>query len=181
MGISRVLPVALLLAGLGDLPPPPGPRYDATGALILPDGLDRWILVGSSLGLGYADPTDRGAGMFHQVYLAPRAYDAVRRTGRFPPGTMFALVAAPPGARGTPARQGVYAETPVRVELAVKDPARFKEGWAYFDFGPGRPGATARPLPRARCERCHAEHGARDHVFVQFYPRLRDATAGVRP
>jgi len=122
MGISRVLPVALLLAGLGDLPPPPGPRYDATGALILPDGLDRWILVGSSLGLGYADPTDRGAGMFHQVYLAPRAYDAVRRTGRFPPGTMFALVAAPPGARVTPARQGVYAETPVRVELAVKDP-----------------------------------------------------------
>lgn len=153
----------------------------STGALILPDGMDRWVLVGTSLGLGYTDPTDRRGGMFHQVYLAPWVYQEERRNGRFPPGTIFALVAAPPRARVAPARQGVYAEAPVRVELAVKDPARFTEGWAYFDFGAGVPGATARPLPSARCAHCHAEHGARDHVFVQFYPRLRTAAAGGRP
>jgi hypothetical protein len=118
--------------------------------------------------------------MFHQVYLAPAGYEAVRRGGGFPAGTMLALVAAPPASRVAPARQGVYAEAPLGVEMAVKDPARFPEGWAYFDFGPGGPGATARPQPRSRCERCHAEHGARDHVFVQFYPLLRDGEASGR-
>jgi hypothetical protein len=94
---------------------------------------------------------------------------------------MLALLLAPAGERVAPARDGLFADRPVRLEVAVKDPARFPGGWAYFDFGPAQPGATARPFPPERCERCHAEHGARDHVFVQFYPLLRDGDGGALP
>ncbi len=163
----------------------PGPRWTADGALIRPDSVDRWITVGTSLGLGYNDPTSAGGGrfqpLFHRVYLEPRAYEAARRSGRFPTGTMLALVIAPATERVAPARQGVFADRAVRLEVAVKDPARFPGGWAYFDFGDAAPAATARALPPERCARCHADHAARDNVFVQFYPLLRDGDGGALP
>jgi hypothetical protein len=175
------VPALLALALTGSAPDAgPGPRYTPDGALARPPGVERWIVVGTSLGLGYTETTGSAGRMFHQIHLAPEAYDAVRRTGRFPAGTMFALVAAPPAERTAPARRGLVADTPVGLELAVKDPARFPGGWAYFDFGDGASVAAARPLPRERCERCHAEHGARDHVFTQFYPLLRQGVSPAR-
>ena len=63
------------------------------------------------------------------------------------------------------------------VELAVKDGRRHPGGWAYFAFGNRPAGSRAVPLPPAACEHCHAEHGADDHVFVQFYPILRPHSA----
>jgi hypothetical protein len=58
--------------------------------------------------------------------------------------------------------------------MAVKDSKRYPGGWAYFGFGRGGPGSTARPFPPERCQQCHAAHGARDNVFTQFYPLLRE-------
>jgi len=171
---------ALLLTGAAP-GPRPGPRYTADGALVRPEAVDRWVVVGTSLGLGYSDRTSGGGQMFHQVYLEPSAYEAARRTGRFPPGTMLALALAPAAARVPPARDGVFADRAAALKLAVKDPARFPGGWAYFDFGAAPAGATARALPPERCASCHAEHGARDHVFVQFYPLLRDRDGGALP
>src|SRR5262245_64128643 len=73
-----------------------GPRWTAEGALVRPDSIDRWVTVGTSLGLGYTDPTSGGTGrfqpLFHRVYLEPRAYEVTRRSGRFPRGRMLALV-----------------------------------------------------------------------------------------
>jgi hypothetical protein len=100
---------ALLLTGAA-AGPVLGPRYAADGALRRPDGVDRWVAVGTSLGLGYSDRTSGGVQMFHRVYLEPSAYDAVRRTGRFPSGTMLALSLAPAAARVPPARDGVFAD-----------------------------------------------------------------------
>jgi len=52
----------------------------------------------------------------------------------------------------------------------VKDSARFPGGWAFFAFGNG---TTAKIIPLSRdCYSCHAEHGAVDTTFVQFYPTL---------
>ncbi len=163
----------------------PGPRWTADGALIRPDSVDRWVTVGTSLGLGYNDPTSTGPArfqpLFHRVYLEPRAYEVARRSGRFPPGTMLALVLAPATERVSPARQGVFADRAVRLEVAVRDPRRFPGGWAYFDFGAAESGATAKAFPFERCARCHADHGGRDNVFVQFYPLLRDGDGGALP
>jgi Cytochrome P460 len=171
---------ALLLAGSAP-PPGPGPRYGADGALMRPDAVDRWVAVGTSLGLGYSDRTSEGGRMFHRVYLEPSAYEAVRRTGRFPRGTMLALVLAPAAERVAPSRGGIFADRAVQLKVAVKEPGRFPGGWAYFDFGAAPPGASAPALSRERCERCHAEHAERDHVFVQFYPLLRDSDGGALP
>jgi hypothetical protein len=129
-------------------------------------------LVGVSLGLGYSDATDEGPGMFHRVYLEPTAYEHYLRTRRFRDGTMLALAIRLPTRRVPPSRAGWTEGAFAALELAVKDSARFRGGWAYFDFGRGAPAAPA--LPAARCARCHARHAARDNVFVQFYPQLQN-------
>ncbi len=149
-------------------------RYTPEGELVLPEGVERWVAVGSSLGLGYSvAESELGGESFHTVLLQPAAYDRYRRTGRFPDGTMLALVIRAPAARVAPARAGRVAGGLLGIEMAVKDTARFPGGWAYFDFGRSGPGASARPFPPERCARCHAEHAARDNVFVQFYPVLQ--------
>ena len=147
------------------------PRYAANGRLLRPDGVERWVLVGASLGLGYTDATEKGPGMFHRVYLEPSAYDHFLRTGRFREGTMLALAIRRPERRVPPSRAGWTEGELDALELAVKDGSRFDGGWAYFDFG--RMAAAAAPFPPERCASCHARHAALDNVFVQFYPQLR--------
>jgi hypothetical protein len=174
----RLFPI-LVAAFTGAAPADPGtagrspwqPRYTADGALLRPERVERWIVVGTSLGLGYSNATEAGVGMFHRVSVDPAAYEHFLRTGRFRNGTMLALSIREPVRRVPPSRAGWSEGELAALELAVKDPARFRGGWAYFDFG--REASTARPLPGERCARCHAEHAARDNVFVQFYPQLR--------
>lgn len=149
----------------------PGPRYAADGRLLRPDRVERWVLVGASLGQGYTDATEAGPGMFHRVYLEPSAYEHFLRTGRFREGTMLALAIRSPERRVPPSRAGWTEGELAAVEMAVKDGSRFAGGWAYFDFGRDR--ATAAPFPAERCANCHAQHAARDNVFIQFYPQLR--------
>jgi len=172
--IRRLLFPALA-AAIAAAPPAPSrtqPRYTVEGALRRPADVERWVLVGTSLGLGYSDATDDGPGMFHRVYLEPGAYDYYLRTRRFRDGTMLALSIREPSRRVPPSRAGWTEGAFAALELAVKDPGRFPGGWAYFDFGRDEPTASA--LPRERCAQCHARHAARDNVFVQFYPQLRE-------
>jgi hypothetical protein len=164
--------VAVLLVWTA--PEEPAGRFTPDGDLVMPEGVERWVAVGSSLGLGYsATESERADETFHTVLLEPGAYEHYRGTGRFLDGTMLALVIRARAPRVAPARAGQVAGELIGIEMAVKDTARFAGGWAYFDFGRRRAGATARPFPPARCAACHAEHGARDNVFLQFYPLLQ--------
>jgi hypothetical protein len=147
------------------------PRFAADGRLLRPEGVDRWVLVGASLGQGYTDATEVGPGMFHRVYLEPSAYRHFLGTGQFREGTMLALAIRLPERRVPPSRTGWTEGELVTLEMAVKDGSRFPGGWAYFDFG--RDGDSAAAIPRERCASCHAQHAAIDNVFVQFYPQLR--------
>ena len=149
----------------------PGPRYAADGRLLRPEGVDRWVLVGASLGQGYRDATEDGPGMFHRVYLEPSAYDHFLRTGGFREGTMLALAIRRPERRVPPSRTGWTEGELSALEVAVKDRSRYEGGWAYFDFG--RSARPAEAFPPERCASCHARHAALDNVFVQFYPQLR--------
>jgi hypothetical protein len=147
------------------------PRFAADGRLLRPAGVDRWVLVGASLGQGYTDATENGPGMFHRVYLESTAYEHFLGTGQFREGTMLALVIRRPERRVPPSWTGWTEGDLVMLEMAVKDGSRFPGGWAYFDFG--RDGDSAAAIPRERCALCHAQHAAIDNVFVQFYPQLR--------
>jgi hypothetical protein len=101
-----------------------------------PDGFERWVLAGASLGLGYGDAPEAsaGPGRFHNVYLEPGAYAAFKRTGAFPQGTMLAMAVYDPEERVPPQRQGYVEGAWTGLEVAVKDSSRFEGGWAYFAF-----------------------------------------------
>jgi hypothetical protein len=155
------------------------PRFTEKGELVKPEGVERWILAGASLGLDYSDSparADGAPGRFHNVYLEPGAYAAFLRTGAFPQGTLLAMTVYEPEERIPPQRHGYVEGELVGLEVAVKDSARFEEGWAYFGFAQdaerGFEG-TARAFPAAACFACHRAHAARDNVFTQFYPLLR--------
>ena len=150
------------------------PAYDSSGALLRPEGYRSWTFVGASLGLSYANPEPHeGPGEFHHVYLRPEAYEAFRRTGRFPEKTVLMLELHEAAQKVAPSRHGLFEGRRVALEAAVKDTARFPEGWAYFSFGDGSQ-RTAKAFPRNACFDCHRQHAATDNVFVQFYPVLRD-------
>ena len=97
---SFFLAAAAGVLGLAGSAPTPRqlPRYAADGALIRPEHVEAWILLGASLGLGYSDdPGTSGPGTFHNVYLEPHAYRTYVETGRFPDKTMLAMLLFQPG------------------------------------------------------------------------------------
>ena len=152
------------------------PQYDKSGALVLPEDYRRWVMVGASLGLSYSDgPADHE--MFAHTLMEPTAYRHFVETGTFREGTMFALLLQGSGDKVLPARRGQFANDVHGVEMAVKDSSHVPEGWAYYGFGGmgGAPSRSASAQPKNSCFSCHAEHAARDHVFLQFYPLLTEA------
>jgi hypothetical protein len=169
-------------------PPPPAqspqaaqkvmPQYDKNGALLLPEDYRRWVMIGASLGMSYSEAPP-AHDMFAHTLMEPTAYRHFVETGTFREGTMFALLLQGPGDQVLPARRGRFANEVHGVEMAVKDSSHVPEGWAYYGFG-GMGGirSTATAQPKNSCFSCHAEHAARDHVFLQFYPLLTEAAAG---
>jgi hypothetical protein len=150
------------------------PVYDADGALRRPEGYQEWTFVGASLGLSYAEGAQgEGPGEFHNVYLRPESYAAFRRTGQFPEGTVLVLELHEAAQKVAPSRHGLFEGRRIAVEAAVKDKARSPEGWAYYSFGDGSK-ASATAFARGACFECHHQHAARDNVFIQFYPVVRD-------
>ena len=161
------------------------PRYDTNRNLVLPDDYRRWVLVGSGLGLSYAEGGQGGHQMFNTTLMEPGAYRHFVETGTFREGAMFVLIGQGVGTNATPAREGRFATEVHTIEMAVKDSKRLREGWAYYTFGGPMTGGyrpTAAHQPKSSCFNCHAEHAALDNVFLQFYGLLnevRSAPAGV--
>ncbi len=154
-----------------------GPRYAADGRLLRPEGYERWVFAGASLGLSYSEHArPSGSDTFHHVYLDPAAYGHFARTGSFPDPTMLVLEIHRRADRGAPARQGYFEGERLAVEVALKDSSRFEEGWAYFDFSNGK--TASEPFDKQQCYSCHLEHAQDDNVFTQFYPVLRRLKEG---
>lgn len=165
------------------------PEYDKDGSLLRPAGYEKWVVVGTSIGLGYSDGDKTDAnnpGTFHNVYLQPEAFDHYVETGAFPEQTVFIVTnnsSQPAKTKGPVSRTGFVAAPTAGLEIAVKDSKRYPEGWGYFMFHdkPGQPAhnkRTAEPAFKQQdCFDCHAEHGAVDNVFTQFYSVLTEARA----
>jgi hypothetical protein len=160
------------------------PAYEKDGSLKRPQRYAQWVFVGASLGLRYDEDEKHngGVGYFHNVYMQPEAFRHYVRTGYFPDKTMFVMESYRPARKESINRSGYFEQELVGVEAAVKDYDRFELGWAYFNFsGPGGLAEKAPALPRALCWDCHAEHGADDNVFTQFYPIIRRAREQTAP
>jgi len=167
------------------------PRYTPSGDLLLPNGFDTWVFVGSNLGLSYApDAADASAPpprapsqQFHNVSINKAAYDYFSANGRFPERTVLVMQvfeAADKEPRGVLA-SGVFNGRRIGLEVAVKNATR-PDGkatpWAYYNFTDpsdrSKVRASATAFPDEACANCHQRHASIDNVWVQFYPALRD-------
>jgi len=164
------------------------PAYTEAGDLKRPEGFETWVFVGSSLGLQYrsdvAETTtrekDRNAeevGDFHNVYINPGAYEHYAKTGEFPDKTVLVMDVYEARERDPAGvvSKGRFPADHRQVEVAVKNRVRpdgSTTDWAYYAFPPGKD--TAKAFPDAACYDCHRKHAAKDNVWVQFYPTLRD-------
>ena len=169
------------------------PRYTPGGDLLLPNGFDTWVFVGSNLGLSYTPdaaaaasaPPPRAARQqqFHNVSINKAAYDYFSANGRFPERTVLVMQvfeAADKEPRDVLA-SGVFNGRRVGLEVAVKNTSR-PDGkttpWAYYNFTDpsdrSKVLASATAFPDENCANCHQRHASIDNVWVQFYPALRE-------
>jgi hypothetical protein len=166
------------------------PEYDKEGRLKLPRDFQSWVFVGANLGLQYrkdlpettqreqARRQDPGVGDFHNVYINPGAYEAYRKTGKFPDRTVLVMDVFE--AKDKEPKDiligGNYPGSRRALEVAVKNSKRpdgCKTDWAYYAFDVVKPD-PAKAFPDANCYQCHRQHASVDNVWVQFYPTLRD-------
>ena len=173
--LSQVLPAAPGAPAPATQEKVAGATFSADGKLQRPVDYRNWRFVSTGLGMSYGPAAEAAAMtghvMFDNVFVQPQAYDAFVRDGVWPEGTMFVLELRGTETQRPPNNKGYFQTDLHGVEVSVKDSARFKGRWAYFDFGTDAPSAT--PLPEAGCFACHQRHAAVDMTFVQFYPTLQ--------
>lgn len=150
-------------------------EFDADGNLLVPENLDEWVFIGSSLGMGYsqADFDPDSPGMFQIVRMEPRAYRALQATGEFVDGAMLSLHFYGSQNEISIARAGFTMDDLHFAEIHYKDSERFDTGYNFYNLNNGDDVATEIPLPNA-CVECHERDGAYDGVFVQFYPTIHE-------
>lgn len=150
-------------------------RFTDEGALVVPENMDEWVFLGSSLGMGYsqADFDPDSPGMFQVARMEPEAYRAFRETGRFVDGTMIALHFFGSQNEISINRAGFVMDDLHFAEIHYKDSERFPDGFNFYNVENGAETAEEIPLPN-ECVECHKRDGAYDGVFVQFYPLVHE-------
>jgi hypothetical protein len=156
------LPTAVLLFSIA---------VSASAADELPRPADyrEWIYLSSGIGMTYGSTANTAEHPpFDNVFVNPDAYRAFQKAGSWPDGTMFVLEIRSSASQGSINKAGHF-QTAVR---AIEVEAKRDGVWTFYGF-PSPEAKTGKALPRsAACYSCHAEHGAVDNTFVQFYPTL---------
>lgn len=172
----RILAVSVLaLSSLAAFPqnatlPNSGPEYTSDAQLKFPEHYREWVYLSSGFDMSYNPAMQMGHHMFDNVFVNPQAYKAFVETGSWPDKTTLVLEARGAEDKGSINQKGNYQGEVIGVEVHVRDEARFPGKWAFFAFGDAKSAKMIRLS--ADCYSCHAEHGAVDTTFVQFYPTL---------
>jgi cytochrome P460 len=165
------------------------PQHDSTVKLLLrPIGFETWVFVGSNYGLAYEETSDKPE--FHNVYISPQAYAEFVKSQTFPDRTVFAIDRLTADSRDPELKAGFYNDQRKGMLAAVKNmhrPDGKTKPWAYYvfsmegnklqDLAAAELDSTDFKKPEEQvqtCEGCHAVHASTDHVWVQFYPILRN-------
>jgi hypothetical protein len=155
-------------------PLPEEPRFTSDNRLLRPAGYREWVWLSSGLGMSYTPHVNENAAKdppFDNVFVTPAAYRSFVNTGKWPNKTMFVLELRTSASKRSINQSGHFQTALMGMEAEVKDESRFPGKWAFFDFSGSAASATA--IPRsAACYSCHAQNGAVDNTFVQFYPTL---------
>jgi hypothetical protein len=149
-------------------------RLTPAGKMQKPEGLERWIFLGTSLGMGY-NPGSFNAdhpGQFQVVLMEPNAYRHFVQTGSYAPGSMFLLNFFNSDEQKRSINQNGFTQADLtNFEIHVIDP-KGAEGHSFYLFGANDKEGNPTPADSA-CVRCHVDHGAFNGTFAQFYPTLR--------
>lgn len=176
--------LAGLAAAIAAAPPLPAPgethlsgtAFNAAGELQRPVDYRNWQYVTSGLGMSYGPAAQAAAlmghVMFDNVFVQPQAYQAFLKNGVWPEGTMFVLELRGTETKRPPNNNGYFQTDVHGIEVSVKDSKRFKNRWAYYDFGMDSKTATLEP--ENTCFACHKASAQVDMTFVQFYPTLQN-------
>ena len=167
--LALVSSVALLS---GQTTPSSVPEYTSDGQMKLPENYRQWTYLTTGFDMSYNPKLmSMDHHMFDNVFVNPEAYNSFLQTGTWPDKTVMVLEARQAVGKGSINQKGNFQGTELMgLEVHVKDEARFPGKWAFFGFDEGK---TAKMTPTtANCYSCHAEHGAVDTTFVQFYPTL---------
>jgi len=148
------------------------PVYTQDGQLRLPADYREWVFVTSGFDMSYNSDMAMDHQMFDNVFVNPEAWHAFQSTGRWPDKTLLVLELRRAEGKGSINQKGNFQTETMGIEVHVKDETRFKSKWAFFGFSPADTSAKMIPL-KEDCYSCHAEHGAVDTTFVQFYPTLK--------
>lgn len=160
-----------------------GPQFTADGQLVAPKDYREWMFLSSGLGMTYGPLSAAGATAanprFENVFVNPSSYRAFLKTGIWPDQTIFVLEIRSSASKLSINKDGRVQTDIAGVEAEVKDSKRFPGKWAFFDLSSSisKPDvAAAKQIPvTATCYACHAQNGAVDNTFVQFYPTLIQA------
>lgn len=144
-----------------------GPRYTASGSLMLPANYREWIFLSAGSGMNYGASAESANPPFENVFVTRPAYNAFLKSGQWPDKTAFVLEIRSSESKGSINVGGHYQAGISGIEVEVKDGGK----WTFYGFG--ATGTEGKPFARnERCYSCHSEHGAVDNTFVQFYPTL---------
>ncbi len=169
VSILLLVPAGFLLNAV---PAPSSPDYTRDGELKLPRNYRQWVYLTTGFDMSYnPNATQMDHHMFDNVFVNPEAYSAFLTNGTWPDKAMLVLETRMAEGKGSINQRGNFQGTGVAgIEIHVKDGARFPGKWAFFIFDNAK---TAKMVPTDMpCYSCHAEHGAVDTTFVQFYPTL---------
>jgi hypothetical protein len=149
-----------------------GPSYTNDGEMRRPENYREWAYLSTGFDMSYAPNAEPGHHMFDNVFVNPEAWRAFQKTGAWPDKTVLVLEVRGAEAKGSINQSGNFqAASVMGVEVHVKDESRFQGKWAFFGFREGK--TTAKMIAQTEdCYSCHADHGAVDTTFVQFYPTL---------
>jgi len=170
--LTAVLVLSATVLNSAPVPRGSAPDYATDGQLRLPENYRGWVYLTTGFDMSYNPGLmNMDHHMFDNVFVNPEAYKAFVETGTWPDKTMLVLEARKAEGKGSINQKGNYQSTEIMgLEVHIKDESRFPGKWAFFGFGDSK---TAKMIPTtADCYSCHADHGAVDTTFVQFYPTL---------
>jgi hypothetical protein len=150
---------------------PDVPQFRSDGKLARPLDYRRWVYVSSGYGMSYSQKAD-GMQMFTNVFVKPESYDYFLANGTWPDKTVFVLEEYGSTSQGSINKHGSYQTEFMGLDVEVKDEARFKDKWAYFNFEENQKAAGSITPGKNDCWKCHDQNAAVEHSFVQFYPEL---------
>jgi hypothetical protein len=149
--------VLAILFVLGSVP--------ADNRLPWPDGYRQWVWLSSGFGMSYSPAAAEP--QFDNVFVDPASYQSFVQSGRWPDGTTLVLELRDSVSHGSINQSGHFQGAIRDIEVEAKDRGK----WTFYSFGLSTKPASALPAT-APCYSCHAQNGAVDNTFVQFYPTL---------